>query len=544
MARSYQTAQPEFVQDIMYRPPWELAKEVLAKEQGDYDTAVSKANLFGDIDIEHMDTAIERENAARIQQQYAQRADELINQMQSGTADDWRKAIPTMTKMGRELAADYKTGDISQIEGSAKAYAKFLEDTKGIKDAATKEAAKKAYLDRFNLQQRGSLDKVFSADEVYDKKDLTGEFIKELEHMDTPDAKETLRQYRKNGYINTASMTTKQLTGLRDQFGEFVKAKGYEPYLQQQEQFNLGKYFDPETGKLMSVDDRRSSLSSMADYVQGAEYKQVDKDLKTDADQLYMMNLKRGWELQDAANAQKQLMLSGPTKEAIVTTQEQVDKLNERMYAGINVLANRLGVKSTRQDGRITPGDIEKKIKKLRSNPNLSKAARAQFDKDLVTLNTVRSQYVGNKTRAGYSVMANVYGPEVAEAAQKGYEAYAKDPRALLPLKGDIFLKGKMYADTSIDMVIKNPKKYGFTDAEAAKIKGDAETEGQDIKDMYVQGSAMPVIVGENPSDWDYNEIQNEYYLGDIPVRQQINFKKLGLEYNAGTKQYGVNKKK
>lgn len=537
MGRFYTTAQPEFVQDIMYRPPWELAKEVLTKEQSDYDIALAKANVLGNVDIQHMDTDIERENAARISQTYQQKADEIVEQLQKGSAEDWRQTLPSITKVARELEADYKTGDISKIESSAAQYALMNKQLESIKDAATKQRAKEIYLNRFNQQARGSLDKVFSADQVYDKKDLTGEFLSELSKMDTPDSNEVLKHYKANGYINTAKMSTKELTGLKKSFENFVKAKGYQPYLQQQQEFGLGRYFD-EQGNLMSVDDARSSLKSGADYVQAAEYKQKGIDESSKVDVIAQEARSHAWEEYQGRQAAKQALLSTPTRQAIVTTDEQVAKLNERYQAGIDALGNRLRVKSSRADGKIVPMDIERTIKTLRNKPGLSPLAKAQLDKDLQTLNEVRQQFVGNKARAGYSVMANVYGPEVASAAQESFNKYAEDPRSLASLKGDIFVKGKLYANTSITDIRNNPTKYGFTKEEAAKVKGDLETEGQDPKDMYVQGSAMPVIVGERPEDWDYNEIKNEWYLGGVPISQQVNFKKLGLEYSSGPKQY------
>jgi hypothetical protein len=264
MGRYYQTAAPEFVQDIMYKPPWELAKEVLQKEQGDYDTAVAKTSLYGDVDMQHMDTPAEIENAQRIQQAYAQKSDALLEQLQSA-GTDWRKAMPGLTKLGRELSADFKTGDISKLENSAAQYAAMNKHLETIKDPATKERAKQAYLNKFNQQARGSLDGVFSYDQTYDKKDLTGEFLAEKKNWDDPDITSAISQWKKDGYINSKTTSTKKLEKLKQAFGDFVKAKGYEPYMQQQQKFGLGNYFDDE-GNLMSVDDARSSLSSMGDY--------------------------------------------------------------------------------------------------------------------------------------------------------------------------------------------------------------------------------------------------------------------------------------
>jgi len=539
MGRYYQTAQPEFVQDIMYRPPWELAKEVLQKEQGDYDVATTKANLFGSVDVEHMDTPAERENAARISQAYAQKADELTQQMQTAGMD-WRQSMPALTKLGRELEADYKTGDISKIEGSAAQYAAMNKHLETIKDPITKQKAKEAYLNKFNQQTRGSLDGVFSYDQTYDKKDLTGEFLKELKETGNPDTDEAIRQFKKDGYINTSKVTTTALKGLKNAFGSFIKAKGYEPYLQQQEQFGLGNYFDPETGKLMSLDDKRSSLGAMGDYVQSAEYTQTKKDVDSKVDILSKEARDHSWEEymgSKAEKAAKMVLLSGPTKEAIVNSQQQINILNKEFGQRLTTIGSQVGAKATGRDGMLSINDVWKALKRVRSNPRATPATLKKLESLSKELQETGRMWVGNKTQAGFAPFANTFGVENADSAQKQFATYTADPRALYPVKGDLVIRGKVIPDTSITDLLAHPenKKYGLHPEEIARIKGIAKDvngellDRQGYKDYYVQGSEMPVMVSEDPSEWRYNDMKMEYNIEGIPISQQASFEKLGI---------------
>lgn len=536
MGRYYQTAAPEFVQDIMYRPPWELAKEVLLKEQGDYDTAVAKTSLYGDVDMQHMDTPAEIENAKRIQQAYAQKSDALLEQLQSA-GTDWRKAMPGLTKLGRELSADFKTGDISKLEASAAQYAAMNKHLESIKDPATKERAKQAYLDKFNQQARGSLDGVFSYDQTYDKKDLTGEFLSELKETGHPDTDEAIRQFKKDGYINTSKVTTTALKGLKDAFGNFIKAKGYEPYLKQQEQFGLGQYFDPETKQLMSLDDKRSSLGVMGDYVQSAEYSQIKKDLDSKVDIIAQEARAHSWEEYMGTKAAKTAMLSGPTKEAIVNSQQQIDILNKEFGQRLNSIGNQVGAKASAPGGRLSINDVWKALKRARSNPRATPATLKKLEVLSKELQETGRMWVGNKTQAGFAPFANTFGVENAESAQKQFATYTTDPRALYPVKGDLVIRGKVIPDTSITDLLAHPenKKYGLHPDEIARIKGIAKDANGDLvdkqgyKDYYVQGSEMPVMVSEDPSEWRYNDMKMEYNIEGIPISQQASFEKLGI---------------
>jgi hypothetical protein len=535
MGRYYQTAAPEFVQDIMYKPPWELAKEVLQKEQGDYDTAVAKTSLYGDVDMQHMDTPAEIENAQRIQQAYAQKSDALLEQLQSA-GTDWRKAMPGLTKLGRELSADFKTGDISKLENSAAQYAAMNKHLETIKDPATKERAKQAYLNKFNQQARGSLDGVFSYDQTYDKKDLTGEFLAEKKNWDDPDITSAISQWKKDGYINSKTTSTKKLEKLKQAFGDFVKAKGYEPYMQQQQKFGLGNYFDDE-GNLMSVDDARSSLSSMGDYAAQGEYKQVTQSQDAKQDWLLQMDKQHSWDEYMGTKAAKTAMLSGPTKEAIVNSQEQINILNKEFGQRLRTIGSQVGAKATGKDGLLTINDVWNALKKARKNPKATPATLKKLEGLSKELHETGKMWVGNKTQAGFAPFANTFGVENAEGAQKAFATYTADPRKLYPVKGDLTIRGRVIANTSITDLLAHPedKKYGLYPDEIDRIKGIAKdasgelVDKQGYKDYYIQGSEMPVMVSENPDEWRYNDMKQEYDIEGIPVSQQVSFEKLGI---------------
>lgn len=281
MGRFYQTAKPEFVDDFIYQPPWELMKEALGQEQSDYDVALAKADLFKNIDINYIEDPIEKEKVRQKQEYYASKADELTNSLYN-SGNDWRKMMPQINNLKKELEADYKTGDINNIQKSAAAYKAMDEHLKTIKDPARREAAKKYYLDEWRKAPNRSLDQIFSYEDIYDKQDPTGEFLNELK-LSKPDIWAKATASTNGKYIDTKSMSTEQLKDLDKAYGEFLDAKGYDPYLQQEQKLGFGTYYD-ENGQRLAFSDPKSSAFKQMQYVKNFEYTQQKADADKKAD--------------------------------------------------------------------------------------------------------------------------------------------------------------------------------------------------------------------------------------------------------------------
>ena len=51
MGRFYQTAQPQFVQDFVYTPPYEMLMKLAETKQQALDTTLAQAKLFDNFNI-------------------------------------------------------------------------------------------------------------------------------------------------------------------------------------------------------------------------------------------------------------------------------------------------------------------------------------------------------------------------------------------------------------------------------------------------------------------------------------------------------------
>jgi hypothetical protein len=366
MGRFYQTAKPQFIEDMIYQPPWELMKEALGAEQDRYDVAVAKADMFNHVDVNYIDDPVERQKVADKQAYYAERADALTQKFQSATGNDWAKSMPELNKLRRELEQDYKTGDIHKIQESADQYAKMEEHLKTIKDPVMKQKAKESFMSQWQANPNRSIDKTFSYNDIYDKKDVTGEFLDEWtkENKFPPNVISSAFAKTNGRYINSGKKDIEIREGAAKAYEQFVQAKGYEPYLKQEEQFGLGKYFD--NGKLMPFTDPRSSGYEQANYVGLSDYRKeskADADLKEDAYGLAALDFRNKMYLaQYAASKAKDAPISA-TRDASFyykyTPEGKAVVVEYNKKKG--QLAQALGAKS--------PAEYDKYIDVVRNNP-------------------------------------------------------------------------------------------------------------------------------------------------------------------------------
>lgn len=127
MGRFYQPAQaPQFVEG-MYTPPWELIDKKLQENQKGYDEAVATANLFNDIDIQHIDDPILKAEAESLKNYYTGKVGAISEAIQKDPTS-WKRNMPQIQKVGQELTNDMKNGRIAELQQQAASYQKFFKD--------------------------------------------------------------------------------------------------------------------------------------------------------------------------------------------------------------------------------------------------------------------------------------------------------------------------------------------------------------------------------------------------------------------------------
>ena len=127
MSRFYTPAQaPQFIEG-MYTPPWELINKNLEVNQQGYDNTLATTNLFNDLDIQHIDDPVIREQAEKIKSYYRDKSQAITEAIQKDPMA-WKRAMPNIQNLGRELSKDMKEGDIARMREQYNSLAKFTKD--------------------------------------------------------------------------------------------------------------------------------------------------------------------------------------------------------------------------------------------------------------------------------------------------------------------------------------------------------------------------------------------------------------------------------
>ena len=134
MGRFYQTAKPDFIDDMTYQPPWKFVQESLATKQKGYDDALQSTEVIKNLlDVKHLN--FEDDRVKNVKDYYNTQIDDLTSQL-AKNPNDYNKVMPQLKNLAREIDTDRKEGNIAQIEGR---YNEWQNWTKENKDLMGKE---------------------------------------------------------------------------------------------------------------------------------------------------------------------------------------------------------------------------------------------------------------------------------------------------------------------------------------------------------------------------------------------------------------------
>jgi hypothetical protein len=217
MGRFYKTAKPDFLDDIIYQPPWELMQDVIKVHDG----KITKANetvdaydtLMGEVNNIQDDDPVINERIDG----YRTRMDELSGKMQ-GDLPNYRKYIPEINTLKKELERDLDNGVLGR--GNEAYNDKEAENTRldGLKADPKKTAAIKKFND-LRYTERGGLafenkdkynkyqDTQINPEEVFDE----GKFVNDLQSHFAANQSAFATSGPGGGYIWNKNGTTKFL---------------------------------------------------------------------------------------------------------------------------------------------------------------------------------------------------------------------------------------------------------------------------------------------------------------------------------------------
>jgi hypothetical protein len=139
MGQFYKGAEATFLDDAMFKLPYEQMQTALKEKNTDIDNTIKAAIKLGDFDVVHH--AIDKEDAARLKQEWDDKIQSKVDQVLMDPMN-YKRVQGDIIGLGRDLSKDIKFGDISVL-GARKTQ---IDDyQKGLEELYKKDPEKYAH---------------------------------------------------------------------------------------------------------------------------------------------------------------------------------------------------------------------------------------------------------------------------------------------------------------------------------------------------------------------------------------------------------------
>ncbi len=138
MARFYRTSVPDFVDDFMYQPPWEIIEKAMTFNEQGIQNALANTKVFDNLEIQHLNDPILNAKVEEIKNKYSGSADEIASNIQSEVSINpqaWKKYLPQISNLQSEFQKDFTSGDIAKMQRDYANRLNFEEINKDIKES-------------------------------------------------------------------------------------------------------------------------------------------------------------------------------------------------------------------------------------------------------------------------------------------------------------------------------------------------------------------------------------------------------------------------
>jgi len=537
MGRFYKTVQRNYVDNFIYQPPVELMTKTIGNADNQIkENETALLSLYDKLQANSL--KVDEPRLKEIIGGYQSQIEEMAGKIQTDPLA-FRKEIGNIRQLSRTINNDWTQGEVSAIQGNYGARAKFVKDhlekTKKEKGYVTQDDVTFA-TNKFDTDFNKSGGTGYKGPDNYNQykaEDLNPFVNIEERAMETAkgwlaDSVTKNNAYTDGKYIYK-SKDMKEVVPYKEVkqgiLSSMVNDKELMAYYGQQ--VRLGRFSQEEVaGKLSQMADVAANKYSYSKTEKGKTGMDENQFALQKDSQAFQMKMKMmDWGREDKKE------LAGPAIDANIRTGEQLDILNKSFSNSMNVLGNKLGVQPSQLDGRLRPKDIRSKIETLKRLARTS-AQKKAVDQYSTQLNSITSQYNSGQVKASWAGFGSVHGTGVAASAMKQMEKYTKDARNLYDKPMDFKINGKTFKDANLYDIYNNPSKYGLKpDAFVKEDEITGEKVKRDIKEVFVQGSQVPIMVSDRKEDWQYNDMLFEFEGDDLNIEGQTSFGNLGIDY-------------
>ena len=304
MSRFNIIEKPEYVSDFLYQPPWELIEKVAQKKQEDFSATMKSMDMLeGSLSVGYIPDSVEKNRLETIQKYYQDKIDNFNTNLLSNP-NDYKKYLPDMIKLGKDINQDLKTGELSNIQGSYSAYQSWLQSD-SVKKAQTEdpglfETAKNKYLNDWRANPNRSQDALFSGQQLYSGKDFTAGLEKVIKELQPDLQKEGLVDTSGN-WVTTTTKEQKQLAVERVNnlvMGKMMSDPTLKDYIMQRQSLGYNGYLDSQGNFISPLNEdgspnAMSALGSAFQFGQAFAFNENTIDQKADENQFALEDKKQ-----------------------------------------------------------------------------------------------------------------------------------------------------------------------------------------------------------------------------------------------------------
>ena len=254
MAQGYRTAQPQFLEDIMYQPPWELMKQASAMKQQGYDDALAQTELMNSLlTINHIDDDVENEKVRNEKEYWEAQIGDIANEIKQG--GNYRKSMPKIKGVQKGIMDSMTTGNISKFTQSATIRDKYLaaiEEAKKGKggEVAASQQLLRSYMKEWEGQDNRSMDGSLKYEAAINTPDeLKGANILDTAKKMPGNQNSYYTENKDGGYfrITNGQRETVTTEELLNQVSAYIMSNADVPlYFDQRDRIGMGTYFEGE----------------------------------------------------------------------------------------------------------------------------------------------------------------------------------------------------------------------------------------------------------------------------------------------------------
>lgn len=283
MARFFQTADPNFVDDFIFQPNWDMAAMALQKKDADVQEQLDTLSLFDSLPIDYW-KEVDSGLAQQVQDDYSRRVDDITKQMQGNLMDTGRNR-QLLNQLRRDVQKDFNTGTLSRLQANAEAARKFDQSLSTITDPTLRQAYKTKLIQDYKgrVGEQGAGAELFNPGELLDRRDIIGEWTNSAAFKALQPDLQNISITKDGGrWLVTEGKETKELSEskLAQNLAGWIGGQNIGPYAEVMQNY-LGEQWLDENGNIRT-DSGSFVGNALENLIPSLAYKQTatKKDLQ------------------------------------------------------------------------------------------------------------------------------------------------------------------------------------------------------------------------------------------------------------------------